>query len=52
MKRVIATGVQDLGGSVTVSVDEQIIYNQLDTNPDAVWSLLPGAGRLMPTVSR
>ena len=40
------------GGSVTVPVDEQIIYNQLDTNPDAVWSLLPGAGRLMPTVSR
>ena len=34
------------GGNVTVPVDEQIIYNQLDTNPDAVWSLLLAAGYL------
>ena len=34
------------GGTVTVPVDEQIIYNQLDTNPDAVWSLLLATGYL------
>ena len=34
------------GGDVTVPVDEQIIYNQLDTNPDAVWSLLLATGYL------
>jgi len=34
------------GGSVTVPVDEQIIYNRLDTNPDAVWSLLLATGYL------
>ena len=34
------------GGNVTVPVDEQIIYNQLDTNPDAVWSLLLATGYL------
>ena len=34
------------GGSVTVPVDEQIIYNQLDTNSDAVWSLLLATGYL------
>ena len=32
------------GGTITVPVDEQIIYNQLDTNPDAVWSLLLATG--------
>ena len=32
------------GGTVTVPVDEQIIYNQLDTNPEAVWSLLLATG--------
>ncbi len=36
------------GGTVTVPVDEQIIYNQLDTNPDAVWSLLLATGYLKP----
>ena len=35
-----------MGGEVTVPVDEQIIYNQLDTNPDAVWSLLLATGYL------
>jgi len=34
------------GGTVTVPVDEQIIYNQLDTNADAVWSLLLATGYL------
>jgi hypothetical protein len=34
------------GGEVTVPVDEQIIYNQLDTNPDAAWSLLLATGYL------
>ncbi len=34
------------GGNVTVPVDEQIIYNQLDTNPDSVWSLLLATGYL------
>ena len=32
------------GGNVTMPLDEQIIYNQLDTNPDAVWSLLLATG--------
>ncbi|MBQ6399794.1 MAG: AAA family ATPase [Clostridia bacterium] len=34
------------GGEVKVPVDEQIIYNQLDTNPEAVWSLLLATGYL------
>ena len=34
------------GGEVTVSIDEQIIYNQLDTDPDAVWSLMLATGYL------
>ena len=34
------------GWTVTVPIDEQIIYNQLDTNPDAVWSLLLATGYL------
>ena len=34
------------GGNVTVPVDEQIVYNQLDTNPYAVWSLLLATGYL------
>ena len=33
-------------GNVTVPVDEQIIYDQLDTNPNAVWSLLLATGYL------
>ena len=31
-----------------VPVDEQIIYNQRDTNPDAVWSLMLATGYLKP----
>ena len=34
------------GESIKVPVDEQIIYNQLDENPAAVWSLLLAAGYL------
>lgn len=34
------------GGTVTVPVDEQIIYDQLDTDPEAVWSLLLATGYL------
>ena len=34
------------GGTVTVPVDEQIIFTQLDSNPDAVWSLLLATGYL------
>ncbi len=32
------------GGEVTVPINEQIIYNELDTNADAVWSLLLATG--------
>ena len=51
--KLLRTGEPDLksrfeillkGGDVTVPVDEQIIYNQLDTNPEAVWSLLLATG--------
>ena len=44
----IKSGFEDLlkGGTVTVPVDEQIIYNRLDTSPDAVWSLLLATGYL------
>ncbi len=34
------------GESIRVPVDEQIIFNQLDTNPAAVWSLLLASGHL------
>ena len=34
------------GETIQVPVDEQIIFNQLDTNPDAVWSLLLATGYL------
>ncbi len=34
------------GESIQVPVDEQIIFNQLDTNPAAVWSLLLASGYL------
>ncbi|MBQ6399733.1 MAG: AAA family ATPase [Clostridia bacterium] len=36
------------GGTVVVPMDEQIVFNQLDTNPDAVWSLLLATGYLKP----
>ena len=34
------------GETIQVPVDEQIIFNQLDTNPAAVWSLLLASGYL------
>ena len=34
------------GKTITVPIDEQIIFNQLDTNSDAVWSLLLATGYL------
>ena len=34
------------GGDVTVPVDEQIIFSQLDASPSAVWSLLLASGYL------
>ena len=39
---------QDLlkGGSIRCPIDEQIVYNELDKNPDAIWSLLLASGYL------
>ena len=34
------------GEAIKVPVDEQIIFNQLDTNPAAIWSLLLASGYL------
>ncbi|MCD8370452.1 MAG: ATP-binding protein [Clostridiales bacterium] len=34
------------GGSIETYVDEQIVYNQLGQNEDAIWSLLLAAGYL------
>jgi hypothetical protein len=34
------------GNSITCFVDEEVVYNQLDTNPDAVWSLMVATGYL------
>ena len=34
------------GETIRVPVDEQIIFNQLDTNPAAIWSLLLASGYL------
>ena len=34
------------GESLRVSVDEQIVYNQLDNNEEAIWSLLIASGYL------
>lgn len=35
-----------LGGTIQSSIDEEIVYNQLDGNEDAVWSLLLASGYL------
>ena len=35
-----------LGESIRTPIDEQIVYNQLDHNEDAVWSLLLASGYL------
>lgn len=34
------------GGTIHCAVDEQIVYNQLDDNEDAIWSLLLASGYL------
>jgi hypothetical protein len=34
------------GNSIKCYVDEEIVYNQLDTDPNAVWSLMLAAGYL------
>lgn len=34
------------GQTITVNFDEQIVYNQLDHNEDAIWSLLLASGYL------
>ena len=49
----IKSFVEDLmnGETVTVPVNEQIVFNQLDTDSDAVWSLLLATGylKVMPS---
>ncbi|MGN0292162.1 MAG: PD-(D/E)XK nuclease domain-containing protein, partial [Lachnospiraceae bacterium] len=39
-------GVLLRGEHLSVSIDEQIVYNQLDDNEDAIWSLLLASGYL------
>ncbi|MGN0322024.1 MAG: AAA family ATPase [Oliverpabstia sp.] len=34
------------GGTISTPIDEQIVYNQLDDNEEAVWSLLLASGYL------
>ena len=34
------------GGNIRCPIDEQIVYNELDKNPDAIWSLLLASGYL------
>jgi hypothetical protein len=34
------------GGSIHTEIDEQIVYNQLDDNEEAIWSLLLASGYL------
>jgi hypothetical protein len=34
------------GNSITCCIDEEIVYNQLDTSTDAVWSLMVATGYL------
>lgn len=34
------------GGKIESAIDEQIVYNQLDTNSEAIWSLLLASGYL------
>lgn len=46
--RDVKTSFQGLlqGEHLTVPVDEQIVYNQLDNNENAIWSLLVASGYL------
>ena len=34
------------GGTIVTEMDEQIVYNQLDDNEEAIWSLLLASGYL------
>ena len=44
----VKTAFEDLlkGGTLEVEIDEQIVFNQLDTKQNAVWSLLLACGYL------
>lgn len=53
--RLIQTGTKQvkenfekllMGDSITTVIDEQIVYDQLDTNESAIWSLLLASGYL------
>lgn len=53
--KLIREGSQDIkqdfelliqGETLTTTIDEQIVYNQLDENEDAIWSLLLASGYL------
>lgn len=53
--KLIREGSQDIkqdfelliqGETLTTTIDEQIVYNQLDENEDAIWSLLLAGGYL------
>lgn len=37
------------GGTLTTTIDEQIVYSQLDDNQDAIWSLMLASGYLKVT---
>lgn len=45
--------VEDLlsGMSITCVVDEEIVYSQLERNPDAIWSLMLASGYLKPAMA-
>ena len=50
--RTASAGIKELmeellkGGVIVVNFDEQIVFNQLDTNESAIWSLLLAGGYL------
>jgi hypothetical protein len=44
IKEQIETLIQ--GGSITCALDEQVVFSQLETNRDTVWSLLLASGYL------
>jgi hypothetical protein len=55
INKLIQEGSQDIkeefetllqGGTLTCELDEQIVYNQLDDDEDAIWSLLIASGYL------
>ena len=55
MSKLIQEGSNDIkekfeillhGGTIQTSVEEQIVYNQLDDNEEGIWSLLVASGYL------